>query len=593
MKASPLSAPLPPPVAADPAAGELSRLHRSRIMMLDDEPLTMEVVQSFLEEAGYSDFVLLDDPRRAMDTIADKRPDLLLLDVMMPEISGFEILKRLRADPAHAHLPVIILTSSTDPDTKLTALDLGATDFLSKPVDPSELALRVRNTLAAKAYLDQLAFYDPVTRLPNAHLFQDRCQWAIDRARRDKRELALMQVSFNEFENINATFGPDTGNQVLQQVAQRFLETLRGSDPVTLGQSPVEGLDLYSLGRAQFFVLVPDIGDISATAQVGRRVLDALQQPFEIDGERIYLSANIGIAGYPKDADEPQALMRCASSAASEAARNSAQPIQFYSPDINAASARRFRCEAALRAAIDADAFRLHYQPKVELHSGRATGAEALLRWNREDGSPVSPADFIPVAEQSGLILPLGDWVIETACRQIAAWQRQGHDIKLSINISPRQMFERDLVAQMRAAVAAWEVPPGSLILEITEGVLIEDMHYAVETMRRLRDLGLRISLDDFGTGYSSLRYLKNLPLDELKVDRSFLAGATTSHKDRAMLQAIVYLGKQLGFEVCAEGVEEKPQLELLQSLGCDLYQGFLFSPAVAAEEFEALLSGD
>jgi diguanylate cyclase (GGDEF)-like protein len=576
--------------AGNGLAAEFEHLQEATIMMVDDEMITMEVVQTFLEDAGYRRFVLIEDSVKAMEALHEHRPDVLLLDVMMPEVNGFEILAMLRRDPEFSHLPVIILTSSSDAATKLQALDLGATDFLSKPVDPSELALRLRNTLAAKAYQDQLAYYDVLTNLPNRNLFQDRCHWAIQRAEREDSQVAMLHVAFEDFKRITDSFGPKTGDEVLKQLAERLTGMLRASDSVgRRSKEDTAWLDIFRLGSADFSVLLPAVDSIPRAAAIGQRILDMMREPLDADGTEVYLTPCVGIAGFPDDAGDALSLTRYAMAASSQAFAQGGGRLQFYSAEMNTNSLQRLRMEADLRRAIDNGEFRLLYQPKVGVASGRIVGAEALIRWHRADGSVESPADFIPVAEETGLILPIGEWVLRAGCAQLAAWQRQGMEFGLSVNISARQFFESDLVGLISLTLAEAQVAASQLTLEMTESILIDRPEQALEILKQLRQLGVRISIDDFGTGYSSLSYLKRFQADEVKIDRAFITDVATSKEDRALVYAVTFLAHEFGFRVCAEGVENPAQLEFVSNIRCDEYQGFYFSRPISPEALAEL----
>ncbi|MCB1800628.1 MAG: EAL domain-containing protein [Gammaproteobacteria bacterium] len=566
---------------------DFAQLRNASIMMVDDEPITMEVVQTFLEDAGYRKFILIDDSLQAMDRLREQHPDVLLLDVVMPGLNGFEILSMVRADPEFTHLPVIILTSSSDAATKLQALDLGATDFLSKPVDPSELALRVRNTLAAKAYQDHLAFYDVLTNLPNRRLFQDRAEWAIRSAQREQDKVAMVHIAFDDFKRITDTFGPSIGDEVLKQLAARLADNVRGTD--SLGRDIADAsswVDVFRLGSADFSLLLPSIDGVARAALVGQRLLKAMDAPFDADGTDVYLTPSIGVAAFPDDADDVSTLIKLAMGASSQAIMQGGGRIKFYSSELNQASLQRLRMEADLRRAVENEEFRLVYQPKVDLGSGYIIGAEALIRWHLEDGSVVSPVDFIPVAEESGLILPIGEWALREACRQLAEWREAGIDIKVAVNISARQFFEADLVEMTRMVLAEYGLSPASLVLELTESILIDNVETALEIVAQLRALGVSISIDDFGTGYSSLSYLKRFRVDEVKIDRSFVTDAPQSREDQALVYAVTYLAHEFGFSVCAEGVETPEQLGLLKDIACDIYQGYYFSRPVTPKAF-------
>jgi diguanylate cyclase (GGDEF)-like protein len=568
---------------------DFEQMKNATIMMVDDEPITMEVVQTFLEDAGYRNFILVDDATQAVAQLRQHRPDVLLLDLVMPDVSGFDILSLLRQDSDFSHMPVIILTSSSDAVTKLQALDLGATDFLSKPVDPSELSLRVRNTLKAKAYQDQLAYYDILTNLPNRRLFQDRANWAINTAKREDGKVAVLHVAIADFKRVTDTLGPKAGDEVLKQLAQRMVENLRDSDSVSRNALDADAwMDVFSLGGADFSILAPSVKSLTSAAVIGRRIIKAIQEPLNADGTEVYLTPSIGIAGYPDDGRDAGSLLKLAVAASSQV-RNG-ELLQFYSSDMNQASLSRLRLEADLRRAVEKSEFRLLYQPKVQVTTGRIIGAEALIRWQQEGGKVVSPLDFIPVAEETGLILQIGERVLVEACRQVARWRDEGIDLNVSVNISARQFFEGDLLALVSSAMKEAEIEPSKLTLEVTESVLMDRVEVAIDILNKLRRLGLGISIDDFGTGYSSLSYLKRFDVDEVKIDRSFLVDVARSRKDRALVTAVTYLTHKLGARVCAEGVEDKAQLKFLNKVKCDEYQGYLCSRPISPGAFADLV---
>ncbi|MGB5200363.1 MAG: EAL domain-containing protein [Sedimenticolaceae bacterium] len=567
--------------------GAFSELQHATIMMVDDEPITMEVVQTFLEDAGYREFLLVDDSLQAMDKLRKHRPDVLLLDVVMPEVSGFDILRFLRADEEFAHLPVIILTSSSDAATKLEALDLGATDFLSKPVDPSELALRVRNTLAAKAYQDQLAYYDILTNLPNRQLMQQRADWMIERARREDGNVVLLHLAFGDFKRVTDTLGLKTGDEVLKQIAQRLQLNLQARDRGDINGKGVG--EAFRLGTADFCVMLPTMDDMAEAAVVGRHLMKLMKLPFDAEGNDIYLTPSIGIAAFPDDSDDVAQLIRYAVGASSQAMENGGGRVHFYSAEMNEASLRRLQLELDLRRAIEDREFRLAYQPKVDVATGAIVGCEALVRWYKDD-QVMMPGDFIPLAEETGLILGISEWVLSEACRQLARWRDAGISTKVAVNVSARQFYETDLLGLVSSAIAKAGIDPADLTLEVTESLVMGHIEEAERTLQRLRKLGIRVSIDDFGTGYSSLSYLKRLPVDEVKIDRSFIIECAKSREDRALVTAVTFLAHKLGYQVCAEGVEEAAQLAFLQKIKCDHYQGYFCSKPVGPNELTARL---
>lgn len=561
-------------------------------MMVDDESTTMEVMQAYLEDAGYRHFLLLESSSRAMAEIEDKRPDILLLDLVMPEVTGFEILQQVRAHPQHHHLPVIILTSSSDPETKLKALDQGATDFLAKPVDPSELILRVRNTLAAKAYQNQLAYYDSLTNLPNRSLFLDRLDWFLRRAERHHEILVVLHIRLNQFKRVTNTFGPQVADQVITQVAERINSCIRGSDVFGRGIADANSLDsLFRVEGDEFSLLCPTMNHTEDATRLASRILGVMEPPFNADGTEVSIWPSIGIASYPADARDTMALIQCAVGASSQAGSLEKGSFHFYSSELNTRSLERLQLEVDLRRAIEGKQLTLYYQPKVDVKSGHITGVEALVRWKKPDGTMVFPDQFIPLAEDSGLIVPLGEWVLDEACAQMARWQAEGRWIHVAVNVSAKQFHAGNLVKFVDKTLRHHGVDPQYLTLELTESLLMRNAEEAVNILSQLMTLGPKISMDDFGTGYSSLSYLKRFPLHELKIDRSFLADITNNAGDKALVSAVIYLAHEFGLQVVAEGVEVQEQLDLLVTLKCDQYQGYFFSRPVSAADLAPVLA--
>ena len=460
------------------------------------------------------------------------------------------------------------------------------------PADPSELALRVRNTLAAKAYVDQLAYYDNLTDLPNRRLFIDRLDWALQHAAREQIELAVLHVGLDEFSRISDTFGPKVGDEVIKQVARRIDACVRASDVVARGVGHEASTpSLFRTSGAGFSVLCPVISSTESAAVVAQRVLGNLAVPFDAGGTEVSIGASIGIAGYPADGDSSSLLINRSVGASSQARDKGGNRYEFFSKELNGESLRRLQLEADLRRGIEEDQLELHYQPKVDIRSGELYGVEALVRWRREPGRLVYPDQFIGVAEESGLIVALGDRVLRSACDQLQAWHARGFDVSIAVNLSARQFFDGDLLRSADECLASRSIDPRYLTLELTESLLMQDAGAAVDMLHQLKATGPRISIDDFGTGYSSLSYLKTFPIDELKIDRSFIGEVLHDAKSRAIVSTVIYMAHQLGLKVVAEGVEEAAQLKFLAEIGCDAYQGYYFSRPVPAEELTGMLT--
>jgi len=550
---------------------------RATIMLVDDEVTTLDVIEAFLEGEGYQRFIRTSDSREAMELAARHKPDILLLDLNMPHVSGLEILSGIRANSDLQHLPVVILTASTDTETKLKALELGASDFLSKPVDASELALRLHNTLAAKAYQDRLAYIDALTGLPNRGQFLEHLEGAVRRAARTSVPCAVLHIGLDRFKQINDTLGHGAGDQLLIRVAERL-------------QGRVDG-KLSRVGGDEFGLILPSAKDTDRIARSAQRIVEGLAEPFVVNGRDLFVTCSVGIAVYPTDGEDIDTLLKHATAATSNGKQAGVAPYQFYRESLGAEAAQRIALESELRGAIDCDEMRLFYQPVLDVRTGAIVGAEALLRWKHPERGLLMPDEFIGIAEESGIILRLGDWVIEEACRQARRWIDDGSgQLQMAVNLSSSQFRTGRLVETIRSAMAKSGIAGSQLTFELTERQIMENADATTATLREMREMGVKISVDDFGTGHSSLTYLKRFPIDELKIDRSFVSGIPGDCEDLVIVQAIVGLAHNLGLSVVAEGVETPEQLDFMREHGCDVYQGYLFSRPVPAIDWPDLL---
>jgi len=424
-----------------------------------------------------------------------------------------------------------------------------------------------------------MAHHDALTGLPNRTLFADRVGQAIARAHRRDGKIAVLFLDLDRFKNVNDSLGHAIGDLLLTAVAERLTHCLRDEDTAA------------RLGGDEFIISLPDVADAGEAARVAARILAELAKPFTIADHQLHADGSIGIALYPADGDSAETLMRNADTAMYHAKESGRANYQFFSAQMTERVSRRLSTETDLRRALEHGEFALHYQPLIDLGASRVSGAEALLRWPQNEHRLMSPAEFIPIAEDTGLIIPLGEWVLLEACSQAQAWQARHPGLRIAVNLSARQFRQKDLIGMIERVLGETGLAPTLLELELTESML---MHHAEETvgiLTRLDEMGVRLAIDDFGTGYSSLSYLKRFPIHSLKVDRSFVRDISTDPDDAAIVTAIVAMARSLNLDVTAEGVETEEQATFLRSLACHQAQGYYFGRPMPAQEFAARLA--
>ncbi|MET0106632.1 MAG: EAL domain-containing protein [Sedimenticola sp.] len=427
--------------------------------------------------------------------------------------------------------------------------------------------------------LKYMANYDQLTGLPNRILFQDRFNHAIAKANREHILVALLYIDLDRFKLINDTSGHEAGDQLLQTIAKRLQDHVRESDTVA------------RLGGDEFAIILEGINHVNEVSSVAQKIVGGLSRPIDINGSEVYSAASIGITIYPVDDKEANELLKDADMAMYRAKEEGGNRFQFYSNKIGKAVQRRLELESSLRTALDNEEYVLHFQPQVELQTGRIMGMETLLRWDNPKLGLVSPDEFIPVLEDTGIIVDVGDWVIRESCRRLRHWHLHGFDhLRVCVNVSARQFKNQAFLKTTESILLETDVPASSVEFEITESVVMADPELAEHMLNALHELGIKIAIDDFGTGYSSLANLKDLPFDTLKLDRAFIMGLPDDESSASICKTIITLGKTLNLQTVAEGVEQLPQLKFLIRNDCTSIQGFYFSKPVTYSEFHQLL---
>lgn len=689
--------------------GKVAETSAGYVLVADDDPSFRLLYEQTLKAAGF-EVLACADGREALTAIADRVPDIVLLDVEMPGLGGFEVCRKIRKHYPDFPAPVVMITGSDNVASVNRAYELGATDFIHKPVNwaalpfklryllrsfrallevqaderkmralleaipelifvvdqagtileglsgpehgsdirhlegrtleaalPAETAREAREGLhaalgtgqmqtythvwpdgrtfetrmvansattvvtlirdiseqvASEQRIKQLAYYDQLTGLPNRQQFIRDLRRALARVARNDQKLAVLYLDLDRFKRINDTLGHTVGDALLKSVADRLEASVRLED--TVGRIRIDDpgqTELARLGGDEFVVLIGGLDEIGEVERIVGRIRAALAEPFSYEGHQFVITPSIGVALYPEHGRSLEELLMHADMAMYQAKAAGRNSHRVFSSSMNTRSLERLDLENELRAALDSNAFALHYQPKVDVASWRIVGCEALLRWQHAERGWISPADFIPLAEETGLIIPLGHWVVEETCRQLKAWHASGFDeLTVAVNVSSQQFTQSDLLDSFLQTIWAAGLKAQCLEVEITESLLMQNVDETREVLRQFREAGIKLTVDDFGTGYSSLSYLTQFPLQSLKIDRSFVRNLHVNRQDAAICSAIIAMSKELGLQVVAEGVELEEQLDYLRQHDCDVIQGFLFSKPLPAEEFIRLL---
>jgi len=573
----------------------LEEYQKASVLIIDDDEQIRSLLVTVL--GGNYRCRTAGSAEEALTALGDAAFDLVISDIDMRGMSGLELVPHV-----HSMSPdtvVLMISGDQDIETAIEAMRAGAFDYITKPLDLRHVEAAVERALdhcrllrekrrykeqlerlltQRIAEVDRLAYYDTITDLPNRTLFEDRLTQAVSIARSADQTLGVLFISVDQFKKVNDTLGHGPGDGLLREFAERLKSCISETDTVA------------RFGNDEFAVLQTHIEGTKDVVETIGSLSQVLKFSFDLNGQELFATASVGVSLFPLDGQDSQTLLKNAGAALYKAKTSGGANYQFYTADMHAMASRRLALETNLRRAIHNEEFLIHYQPRVSVDSLEITGVEALVRWQHPQLGLISPAEFIPLAEDTGLIVPIGEWVLRNACLQNKRWQDQGFaPIHMAVNISARQFHEQDVIETVIRTLDETGLAPEYLELELTESSIMKNADLAADVLIRLKRMGINISIDDFGTGYSSLASLKRLPIDALKIDQSFVRDATTDPDDAALVMAIITLAHNLRLKVIAEGVETEEQLRFLHLLRCDEIQGFLFSKPLPVEALVSL----
>lgn len=571
-------------------------------ILVSDDDLTARILMKETLASDTIEVLEAENGKRAIEQFEKHSPALLLLDVSMPEMNGFEVCEYIRAHEKGKHIPIIMVTGSDDLESIHKSYAVGATDFIAKPIKWPILGERVKYILrASQAFADlviqqqalhKLAFYDTLTGLPNRQYLMKDLHRFLAMAKRNEYQAAMLFIDLDRFKRINDTMGHSYGDKLLRKVAHRLQANLRDSDMFARTGSFLEADEpqLASFGGDEFTIFLSHLNDPNEATLVAERVIRSFSKPFQLEQYEVVITPSIGISMFPNDGENAEMLLKNADTAMYFAKQSGRCCYKFYQDSMNAKAAARLQLEQDLRRALKNDEIVPFYQPQICAQSGKIVGVEALVRWLPVQGGIIPPDEFIPIAEETGLINELGRQVLEQGCHQAKKWVDMGTPVRIAINVSAHQFRQPDFTQIVANVLAQSELPPSLLELELTESVIMSDAQENIARLIELKNLGISLAVDDFGTGYSSLSYLKRFPIDILKIDRSFMCDVNSAPDDKAIVEAILALATSLKLGVIAEGIEYTSQIKILQNTDKLLLQGYLFSRPVAAEYIAPLL---
>jgi diguanylate cyclase (GGDEF)-like protein len=571
-----------------------------RVLVWSPRPELVQRLKSSFPEAGLRAFRAGGSVTASLEEMS---PGAVIIDAVGSRREALKVCSNIQQHQSgEARTPILLIAAPADTDAVRRAFNLGISDFAEEPVSGELLAIRTQTMVRVASEQLRLrnevehalsrADRDGLTGLASRQSFMQSVGDALPRAKRGGYPAALLYIDLDRFKSINDTLGHAAGDAILQQVARLLKGHVRPTDVV--GSPGAQGAAAVSrLGGDEFTVLLSKVRRPEDAGDVVRRILEAMKMPVSVSGHEISTSASVGIAVFPQDGEDAETLLKRADLAMYEAKARGPGAYRFYQPSMGQTLLRRLEVEEHLRHALERGELEVRYQPRVDLRSEIIAGGEALLRWNSRELGWVQPKEFIPVAEETGLIVAIGAWVLETACAQLARWQRLGWpSLRVSVNVSSQQFESSDVARTVTQALRTHDLPPESLELEVTESLMLGENDRTALALRDLRAIGVTLALDDFGTGYSSLSFLTRFPLDVLKIDRSIACQVTADPASASIVEAVVAMGSRLGLRIVAEGVDSLGQALQLRNLGCDKIQGFLISEAVTAEEWDEFCRG-
>jgi diguanylate cyclase (GGDEF)-like protein len=555
---------------------------RQRVLLIEDNPGDVRLIREMLSEGedGLFDLDCVGRLSQGLEYLSSQAAGVVLLDLSLPDSYGFDTFLKVYAHSPK--VPIIVLTGNDDQTVALSAVKTGAQDYLVKGKLDRELLLRsMQYSIERKRYQEQLEYqanYDALTGLPNRNLLHDRLRQSVY-AQRFVRSIGVVFLDIDHFKFVNDSLGHNTGDKLLQKVAERLLESVRDGDTVA------------RLGGDEFILILNDQTGQEVIYRAMQRIISNITEPVEIDGQELLVTASAGISLYPQDGPDVETLLKNADAAMYRAKEKGRNNFQFYTAEMNRQVNERLKMESSLRRALERNELELYYQPRIRVADGALVGCEALLRWQHPELGLTLPERFIGLAEETGLIIPIGEWVIRTACARAHTWQNNGAaPVSVSVNLSMRQFRQEALSNAIDDALRVSGLDPRLLEMELTESLVMQDTEAAIRVLERLREIGVKLSVDDFGTGHSSLSYLTRLPISALKIDQSFVQAIKgTGESDEGIVaQAIISLGHNLNLKVVGEGVETAVQFDFLKRHSCDEIQGYYFGRPMPAAEFES-----